>query len=386
MAGKSGTFGSLIAFVKADVSDFKKGMGQARDEVDKTGKKTSWFFKSLKAEFGKSSTLGQSLKLIAGGGAVGSLTMAGSKLKDFTGNLLEMQKALKAGTVTMGEFAEKTAESIPVLGQFWQAGRNIREMITGEQAELEKGLLVIQRRTTAWNNSTKAIQDAERAMRATSQTWADLREKLGQQTELVGLKEPIRGLRELDMEATKAKDEVKQKIDAATKAWSDALNTAAKRPFTTTAERDAFNNVVDSLFKINTDTFNEGQKTLTEIAKNESARRKVILNNEVDTWRGKWEEIKSVARRAVVGVAEKLAEPIKAEIKVQQLPNPRVDAEEIFGKRTVSNADVPQPFVELQNTAKQQLEEQKRTTATTAEVVTALGSAMSNVVTITGVW
>jgi len=130
----AGNIGSLKALLSADSSAWSKGFTNAGKDVDRLKKKTGSFFKDMSA----SSTFGQSMRIMAGGGAVAALTMAGSQIKNFADNLIELRNELNAGTLSAGEFAEKLAGSIPVIGQFWQAGRSIRELFTGEQAEIAR--------------------------------------------------------------------------------------------------------------------------------------------------------------------------------------------------------------------------------------------------------
>ncbi len=75
-----GIIGALVGLLKADSSAWKKGFGEARDEVTKTDAKSSDLFKSMKSKFGKGSELAQFGKILAGGGAIMGLTMIGKEI------------------------------------------------------------------------------------------------------------------------------------------------------------------------------------------------------------------------------------------------------------------------------------------------------------------
>src|SRR5438045_844196 len=92
---------------RADNTQFKKVLKENRDEIGKTDNSFKGLLKSLKNDFGKSSVLGQSLKLMAGGGAVGALSGAGNKLKEFTGELIELKKAFQDGEIGTGQLVDR---------------------------------------------------------------------------------------------------------------------------------------------------------------------------------------------------------------------------------------------------------------------------------------
>ncbi len=122
--------------VTREAQSFKQTMGSTLGEAGTVGAKG--FIQGINSELGKKSLMGQSLKMAMGGGAVMGLSMAGNELSSLTKNMVEMKDAFKEGKISGGEFAEKIASSIPVLGKFWEAGRNIREILTGEEAAMRK--------------------------------------------------------------------------------------------------------------------------------------------------------------------------------------------------------------------------------------------------------
>ncbi len=124
-------FGSLLAMLKMDATQWSKGHQQARDELDKTAKKSKVFFADLKSGFGKGSFLGQSLELMAGSGAIAGLSMAMNKVVDLTEKIKELADGVRAGTVKWDSFADSLIKSIPIMGQVYQATRNLQDAITG---------------------------------------------------------------------------------------------------------------------------------------------------------------------------------------------------------------------------------------------------------------
>src|SRR5687768_13054199 len=90
--------------------------------------------KRLKGQFGEESALGNIGKLLTGAGAVAGITLIGRALSDASAKAVELKDAFNAGTIGAGELADQLARSVPILGQLYTAGRNLRELFTGEQA------------------------------------------------------------------------------------------------------------------------------------------------------------------------------------------------------------------------------------------------------------
>ena len=62
----------------------------------------------------------------------------GRGLKDASDKAMELRKQLKEGKITWEEWSRSFAESIPVVGGFVGFFMNIRELLTGEKAEIEE--------------------------------------------------------------------------------------------------------------------------------------------------------------------------------------------------------------------------------------------------------
>lgn len=123
-------------------AETEKAMASATDAAKKNAVSTTNSFKGMladvKGELGKSSVLGQTAKLLAGGGAVAGFALAGNQVKDFTQQILDMKKELRGADADWESVTEKVGASLPIFGSFFQAGLNIREAITGEKAALQE--------------------------------------------------------------------------------------------------------------------------------------------------------------------------------------------------------------------------------------------------------
>jgi hypothetical protein len=158
--------GKLVALLATDNSAWKRGFDDAGKDMDKFNGKSKGFFKDLKSQFGKSSTLGQSLKLIAGGGAIGALSMLGKELANATDEIVKMSQAFRKGEIESGMFFEKVAAGVPVLGGFWQFGRNIRESFTHEREEADKFKASLDAHLKVLTDYTNQIKEIGKASNA----------------------------------------------------------------------------------------------------------------------------------------------------------------------------------------------------------------------------
>jgi hypothetical protein len=122
---------------------------KARDQASSTFKGIE---ANLKSTFGRGSSFKEGMEMLRGGGALAGLAMAGSALADMSAKALTLKNELAAGKKTIGEATEELAKQVPIYGKIWEAGRNIRELIFGEE--------------------NKAWWDAARASEAIAESWA----------------------------------------------------------------------------------------------------------------------------------------------------------------------------------------------------------------------
>jgi hypothetical protein len=126
---------------EADIATAKRAaraMAGASDEDDKGPGGLKGLLKDLKGDFGKTSTLGQITKLAAGGGVIMGLSMVTSEVQGMAQQAEKFATAIRSGDDGAGDMGRQLASSIPVLGHIVSAGFSIREIITGEKAEIQK--------------------------------------------------------------------------------------------------------------------------------------------------------------------------------------------------------------------------------------------------------
>lgn len=98
------------------------------------------FIERLKEKFGRGSTFQGSLELLKGGGALIGFSLLGNILESSTEKAKEFAAALREGKLSAAELVVKFGEAVPLVSSFVTAGQNIRELITGEQAEIDRTL------------------------------------------------------------------------------------------------------------------------------------------------------------------------------------------------------------------------------------------------------
>jgi hypothetical protein len=126
--------------LKAAVDAAEKELKRLRKEAEKAGVDTGkkGILESLKNAFGGRSDLKDVTEILVGGGAVAGLSLAGRVLNDMTGKAIELRDAFSDGSKSAGEVADELIRSLPVLGNIFSAGQNIRELFTGERAEIAR--------------------------------------------------------------------------------------------------------------------------------------------------------------------------------------------------------------------------------------------------------
>lgn len=150
----------------------------ATDETRGAFRSVSEGLNDLKRVAGARGSLKDTFELLRGGGAVAGLTFGGRLLKDAATSMREYTDAARDGTIQTGELVEKLASAVPIYGEIWQAGRQIREMMTGHERSNRIALasaaslnsladirLDIQKRTNkATEDHLQAMRDMNREM------------------------------------------------------------------------------------------------------------------------------------------------------------------------------------------------------------------------------
>lgn len=118
--------GNLTVGVTMDTAQFRTGAEAIEHKL-----------KSLKQAAGTKALKGVS-EVLLGGGAVAGFSIAGHAINSATQAIRDQVTDLRLGRKTWQEAREEVMQAIPVFGQFYAAGRNIREVFMGERAELQK--------------------------------------------------------------------------------------------------------------------------------------------------------------------------------------------------------------------------------------------------------
>lgn len=140
--------GTLQILVVGDtdplVSAMKKGekatgsLNTAAGKLGMTLENINAPFERLKRIFGARGPLKDLTELAVGGGAFAGISFLTSTLERSTGKAKDLVTEFRMGTKTSGELADETLRLIPIFGDVYAAGRNIREIFAGDEAALAK--------------------------------------------------------------------------------------------------------------------------------------------------------------------------------------------------------------------------------------------------------
>jgi hypothetical protein len=229
--------GSLNVKLTASADEFKADMKRAEATVEQFKKKVTvdggfaGWIKSAKLQAGEASTLGQSLKMLVGTGAVAAVAMLGEKLAHATTRMVELKNEFNAGTISARAMAAAIIETIPVLGSAYTVTSNIRELITGEEAAIlrtikanEKKAAGIEAIHARYLEVKKIVDEAAATARRTGNEAELLLTPPGLPTELVKIRQELSGKqdsearkkRQTDISADQARmNEINRKISKA---------------------------------------------------------------------------------------------------------------------------------------------------------------------------
>ena len=129
-------FGALNYILGMDTKGWTKGAESAGKDVDKLKGHTDGLLSSLHGF--KKTGLGESLELAVGGGALRVISHLGREIEGMAKKIADVNAQIKAGTADSGDMFEAIAGGLPVIGEFWKAGREIREAFTGDKAEIDE--------------------------------------------------------------------------------------------------------------------------------------------------------------------------------------------------------------------------------------------------------
>lgn len=150
--------------------------GTGERVADETSKS---FLHRLKSVAGGRGTIKDYAEVLTGGGAVAGLTFVGRAIKDAAENAVKLNDEFNAGKINAGQMIEQLARGVPVFGNFFAAGRSIRELFTGEEASAREILASAERMNRlidARATSIKEIKDSAAGFAAIAKSIDDRRE------------------------------------------------------------------------------------------------------------------------------------------------------------------------------------------------------------------
>ena len=151
-----------------DPTQTERGIAAVKKQIEDLGKSGSGgggFFKSLKGQLGEESDLGNFGKLLKGAGAVAGVTMVSRAIKDAADKAAELRQQYERGEISATQMAGGLARSLPVLGDMTQAFDSIRELITGENAEINKQAELIMKAAAKTDEHTRKMVEARGVLR-----------------------------------------------------------------------------------------------------------------------------------------------------------------------------------------------------------------------------
>lgn len=147
--------GNAVVKISAESAELGKNVEQAK-------KTTGGFFKSLQAQYGRQSTLAQSLKLISGTGAFMAIGMAARGFEHLGATVKDITLKLHDGNHSAAEMADQFARAVPILGQVYSGLYDIvgaMSGVTGEIADIEASTKFADAITAAMQSRGKAVAD-----------------------------------------------------------------------------------------------------------------------------------------------------------------------------------------------------------------------------------
>ena len=148
---------------------------------------------------GRSSALGRTLRALRGGGELYAFAQVAEGLNKVTGKAVELRDEFDKGNVSAGQMADQFSRSIPILGQIYSAGRNIRELFDGEAAAAAR----ITEQANALNLATEARIGLVNSTRDIEVSASQSHASSVREAEIIGKTGPVREIAERD----KARDD-----------------------------------------------------------------------------------------------------------------------------------------------------------------------------------
>lgn len=143
-------------------------------DTSKADKEVSGFLEQLKKNFGRGSVFKESVELFAGAGIAKSISEAAERVDELTKKAVELKEAFGSGAKGAGEIAEELIKAVPIVGHLFDAGRNIRELFTGEAAQLKEAADALAQHQGIANTAATAFHGDADAKRESDDYTRDL--------------------------------------------------------------------------------------------------------------------------------------------------------------------------------------------------------------------
>lgn len=114
------------------------GASDTLKKVADTAKKELGSLDRLKQGLSGSSTLGDIADTLSGAGLLAGVTGIAQVLEQGAKEAGELNRQLREGSISTGEWADRLVGTVPVLGQIWSAGREINKLFDQEARAAEQ--------------------------------------------------------------------------------------------------------------------------------------------------------------------------------------------------------------------------------------------------------
>jgi len=152
--------------VKVGAEDNSKGvLEQLGDRLDK-----------IKRTFGGRGLLKELTEVAVGGGAVAGLSFITRSINDMATRFAELDKLMKESGASAAQISVELGKSLPIIGSLVSAGQTIREILTGEKAEIDQILSqarLIDESVKSQKESWKGVGEAIKGLRQIGLDFSD---------------------------------------------------------------------------------------------------------------------------------------------------------------------------------------------------------------------
>lgn len=160
----------------------------------------------LKESFGRGSTFQETAELFKGGGVALGLSVVGETLNEWSKKAVELRDQFNESKTNIYGMVEGLAQGLPIVGAFWQTGRNIRELFTGDEASLREQLKLVKAITEADAEQRKGIE----SLNSAHDKAAEARQKASDEAQLASLASPLKELAKLQQDAASARRQIQK--------------------------------------------------------------------------------------------------------------------------------------------------------------------------------